>query len=108
MRSLRKGFTLIEVLIILAIIAILVSIAVPNFQEAQRRSKAKATPTQPAAQQVFKIKRADGTVVFSSAEPQAGAGTWITYVDFKTSKTLSISDAKEIEVVKPEDASAAR
>ena len=35
----RKAFTLIELLIVVAIIAILAAIAVPNFLEAQTRAK---------------------------------------------------------------------
>lgn len=42
LKNKKKGFTLIELIIVIAIIAILAAVAVPKFGEIQRNSKIKA------------------------------------------------------------------
>ena len=42
MKSLRKAFTLVEIMIVVLIIGILLAIAVPNFIRARESSRAKA------------------------------------------------------------------
>ncbi|GIV13145.1 MAG: hypothetical protein KatS3mg021_1427 [Fimbriimonadales bacterium] len=47
-RRRERGFTLVEIMIVVLIIGILLAIAVPSFMNARERSRAKCVPFQPA------------------------------------------------------------
>jgi len=62
----RKGFTLVEIMIVVAIIGILIAIAVPGFIQARERSRANA-----CSENLTKI---DGAKEQWALETKAGAG----------------------------------
>jgi len=90
MRKRAKGFTLVEIMIVVAIIGLLVAIALPNFMEARKKSQiktAKASMQQiEGANEQYKLDGAtnditalaDLTPTYIKAVPVCPVGDWLT------------------------------
>jgi prepilin-type N-terminal cleavage/methylation domain-containing protein len=71
MKMARKGFTLVEIMIVVAIIGILVAIAIPGFIKAREESQAKAcqesqTKTAGSSQQYYLENNTTTTPAYSA------------------------------------------
>src|SRR5688572_23245939 len=87
MKPLSKAFTLIELLIVVAIIAILAAIAVPNFLEAQTRSKVSKVmadmKTLVVGIRSYEVdhNQAMPCAYFLPANPQSNQAYWYMWID---------------------------
>ncbi len=76
----RRAFTLIELLIVVAIIAILAAIAVPNFLEAQTRARhAKAVADMRSVATAIETYKIDNNKYSTDCGNGAGGGIWRPY-----------------------------
>ena len=90
-RNIQKGFTLIELMIVIAIVAILVALAVPAYQDYTVRAKvgecvAQASSVKLAIEEFF---QSEGAFPLNSV--QAGLGTWIA-TDYCVTMTVGTSN----------------
>jgi len=86
----EKGFTLIELMIVVAIIGILAAIAIPNFLSYQKKAKTSEAKTNLGAIRTSEESyRAENDVYLSCADSPAGNPTsskrpWVDAGDFGT------------------------
>ena len=87
MKLRRAAFTLIELLIVVAIIAILAAIAVPNFLEAQVRSKVARVKTDMRTM----ATAIESYAVDYNAAPLGQDDWWALYPDYPTANGKALS-----------------
>lgn len=76
LRSKTRGFTLVEIMIVVAIIALLASIAVPNFLRARKRSQATYV--------LEELRLLDSAVDQYAIENNKSSGAHPRFLDLKT------------------------
>lgn len=75
-RAKRAGFTLVEIMIVVAIIGMLATIAIPNFVKARNNAQGKAC--------ISNLYQINGAIASWSLEMNKGPGSSVTYNDISS------------------------
>ena len=90
----KKGFTLVEVIIVLAIIAIIAAIAIPNLTKVRQDSKRKADiQTCESIKRTIDILVTDGTIIYGSG----GTITITAGAEPELDTAITVKDSGEIK-----------
>ena len=86
----RRGFTLIEIMIVVLIIAVLLAIAIPNFMKARDTSRTKAC--------VANLRQIDTGKVQYAMDAKLAAGAPVTEAQGKSAAKISGTGASQCPV----------